>query len=200
MKIKDRRKKMNLPNKLSIFRIILVPIMAVIPIFNIQGEVLNIPITFLIINIIFIIASITDKLDGYIARKNNQITEFGKIIDSVADKILVVSAMIILVQFGKLPSWIAIIVTLREILVMAYKSKKSMAANMWGRIKAVMQIIAIILAFIDINNFGDVFRGALTGGAFYLNLLVTISMIIAVIATILSGWNYLKDGKDLMNN
>ena len=70
---------MNLPNKLTIFRIILVPIMVIIPYLHIQGEIFNIPLTFLIIDLIFIIASITDKLDGYLARKNNQITTFRKI-------------------------------------------------------------------------------------------------------------------------
>jgi len=173
--------------------------MAIIPLFNIQGSVWwGVPIIFVIMDVIFIIASITDKLDGYIARKTNQITEFGKILDSVADKILVVSAMIILVQFGKLPSWIAVIVVLREFLVMAYKSNKAMAANMWGRVKAVMQMSAIILAFLDVNNFGDAFSGRLTGFAFGYNLLVTLLMIIAVVATIISGWNYLKGSKDLM--
>lgn len=90
---------MNLPNKLTILRIILVPIMVIIPFFNIQGEVCGIPITYLLIDLIFIIAAITDKLDGYIARSRNQITTFGKFLDPIADKIVVIAAMIMLVEF-----------------------------------------------------------------------------------------------------
>ena len=82
---------MNLPNKLTILRIILVPIMVIIPYLNIQGKFLGIPITFLIIDLIFIIASITDKLDGSIARSRNLVTTFGKFLDPIADKILVLT-------------------------------------------------------------------------------------------------------------
>ena len=93
---------MNLPNKLTIFRILLVPIMVVIPLFNIEGIFFNIPISYWIINIIFVIASITDKLDGYLARKNNQVTSFGKFADPLADKILVISALVMLVEATRL--------------------------------------------------------------------------------------------------
>ena len=94
---------MNLPNKLTIFRIILVPIMAIIPFFNFD-------IKWIVIDIIFILASITDKLDGYIARSKNQITTFGKFLDPIADKILVLAAMLILVEDNRLPAIIPIIV------------------------------------------------------------------------------------------
>ena len=95
---------MNLPNKLTIFRIALVPIMVMIPLLDIDGNILGIPISWLLIDFIFIIASITDKLDGYLARKNNQITTFGKFLDPLADKILVLAAMVMLVEMNKLPS------------------------------------------------------------------------------------------------
>ena len=106
---------MNLPNKLTIFRIILVPIMVMIPFLGIEGRAFGIPTQWLIIDLIFIIASITDKLDGYLARKNNQVTTFGKFLDPLADKILVLSAMIMLVEMSKLPAWIPIIVLAREL-------------------------------------------------------------------------------------
>ena len=80
---------MNLANKLTIFRMILVPIMVIIPFLGINSEILGIPLTYIIIDMIFIIASITDKLDGYIARSRNQVTTFGKFLDPIADKILV---------------------------------------------------------------------------------------------------------------
>ena len=108
---------MNLANKLTIFRVMLVPLMVIVPFFNITGEFLGIPYTYLIIDLIFIIASITDKLDGYIARSRNQITTFGKFLDPLADKILVLTAMIMLVEMGKIPSWIPVIVVAREFLV-----------------------------------------------------------------------------------
>lgn len=112
---------MNLANKLTIFRIILVPIMVIIPFLGITGEWNGIPISFLIMDAIFIIASITDKLDGYIARSRKQITTFGKFLDPLADKILVLSAMLILVECGHLPAWIPIIVLTREFIVSGYR-------------------------------------------------------------------------------
>ena len=112
---------MNLPNKLTLFRIILVPIMVIIPFIGMQGKFLGIPIEYIIMDLIFIIASITDKLDGYLARKNNQVTTFGKFLDPLADKILVLAAMVILVEMAKLPAWIPIIVLSREFIVSGYR-------------------------------------------------------------------------------
>ena len=195
---------MNLANKLTILRMILVLVMIVIPYIGIQGEILGIPISYCIINFIFIIASITDKLDGYIARKRNEITTFGKFLDPLADKILVISAMMILVEFTKLPAWIPAITITREFIVSGFrliaveKGGKVIAASVWGKLKTVTQMIAIILAFIDVNKFGAIFSGNLTGFDFVLNLISTIIMIFSVIATIFSGWDYLKNGKELL--
>ncbi len=194
---------MNLANKLTIFRIILVPILVIIPFFYIQGEFLNIPISMWIMNAIFIIASITDKLDGYIARSRNQITTFGKFLDPIADKILVLSAMLILVEMNKLPAWIPIIVLFREFIVSGYrlvaveKGGKIIAASIWGKLKTLTQMIAIILAFIDTNYYGAFINGGLTGYNYIINLVMTIIMTISVIATIFSGYDYIKNGKDL---
>lgn len=195
---------MNLPNKLTIFRIILVPIMVIIPFFKIDTVFLGIPVEYLIIDFIFIIASLTDKLDGYLARKNNQITTFGKFLDPLADKILVLAAMVMLVEMTKLPAWIPIIVLAREFMVSGYrliaveKGGKVIAASKWGKLKTVTQMIAIILAFLDINAFGECFTGYLQGGDLVLNFVVTIMMIIQTIATILSGIDYMKGAKDLI--
>lgn len=198
---------MNLPNKLTIFRIILVPVMIIIPFLGIQGEIFNIPIACIIIDLIFIIASITDQLDGHIARSRNQITTFGKFLDPIADKVLVVTAMIILVEMGRLPAWIPSIVVFREFIVSGYRliavqsSGNVIAANIWGKIKTVTQMIAIILAFIDINKYGEIFTTKeLTPFSFALNLTTTIIMTISVIATIFSGWEYIKNGKDLLKD
>ena len=197
---------MNLANKLTIFRMILVPIMVIIPFLGIYNEIFGIPLSFIIIDIIFIIASITDKLDGYIARSRNQVTTFGKFLDPIADKILVLAAMIMLVEFGKLPAWIPIIVLAREFVVSGYrliaveKGGKVVAASIWGKLKTVTQMVAIILAFVDINAFGTCFNGSLTGFELILNAIVTIMMIAQTIATIFSGYEFLKEGKDLLKD
>ena len=158
---------MNLPNKLTIFRIILVPIMAIIPFFNFD-------IKWIVIDIIFILASITDKLDGYIARSKNQITTFGKFLDPIADKILVLAAMLILVEDNRLPAIIPIIVLFREFIVSG-----------------------LILAFVDQNGFAQCFVGGLTGFAWWYNFITTILMSVSVVAAVLSGIDYIAKGKDL---
>ena len=197
---------MNLPNKLTILRIILVPIMVIIPYLNIQGEILGIPITFLIIDLIFIIASITDKLDGSIARSRNLVTTFGKFLDPIADKILVLTALMILVDWGKIPVWIPVIVLFREFIVSGYRliasqnGGKVIAASVLGKLKTVTQMIAIILAYIDVGVFFECFKGGLTGGRLIINFLATIMMLISVVATIFSGIDYLKGSKDLLKD
>ena len=197
---------MNLPNKLTILRILLVPIMVIIPYLNIQGDFLDIPISFLIMELIFIIASITDKLDGTIARKRNLVTTFGKFLDPIADKILVLAALIILVELGKIPGWIPIIVLFREFVVSGYRliavgnSGKVIAASIWGKLKTVTQMIAIILAFIDIGTFFEFTKGTLSSWHLVVNALMSIMMIVSVIAAIFSGYDYVKDGKDLLRS
>ena len=195
---------MNLPNKLTLFRIILVPIMVIIPYLNIQGEIAGIPITWIIIDAIFIIASITDKLDGTLARKNNQVTTFGKFLDPIADKILVLAAMIMLVEANRLPGWIPIIVLFREFVVSGYRlivvenNGKVIAASIWGKLKTVTQMIGLILALVDMNAYGAFTNGNLTGFPLVLNICATVLITISVVATIFSGWDYIKNGKDLL--
>ena len=206
---------MNLPNKLTLFRIILVPIMVIVSFFDIPGSFLGISTTMWIMELIFIIASITDKLDGYLARKNNQVTNFGKFLDPIADKILVVAAMILFVEMGRLPAWIPIIVIFREFAVSGYRliavqnSGKVIAANVWGKLKTVTQMIAIILMFLTTQPyFAFALRAKteqdaltyMTTGDFVMNILASIFMTISVIATIFSGYEYLKGGKDLLKD
>ena len=186
---------MNLANKLTIFRIVLVPIMVIIPFLGIQGSWNYIPYEWIIIDIIFIIASITDKLDGSIARKRNEITTFGKFLDPIADKILVLAAMIMLVEEGRLPAWIPIIR-----LIAVEKGGKVIAASILGKIKTVTQMIAIILMCIDVNGYFGMLKGHLTKFDLVLNILTSTFMTIAVIATIFSGWKYIKDGKELLKD
>lgn len=216
--------KLNLANKLTIFRILLVPVMMLIPIIDclwgISGTFLGISTAFWIMNVIFIIASITDKLDGYIARSRNQVTTFGKFLDPLADKILVISALVILVEYTKIPSWIPIIVLAREFIVSGYrliaveKGGKVIAASIWGKLKTVTQMIAIICCFLDSFKFGQfIFRVPnltdlsansagiyMTTGQYVINIIATVMLIISVIATIFSGIDYLKNAKDLLKD
>ena len=199
---------MNTPNKLTLTRVILVPIMMIfmyIPVFqntvNIFG--LEIPIFCLIADFIFILASYTDHLDGKLARKKNLITNFGKFLDPIADKILVLTAMIMLVEMQRMPAWVPVIVAFREFIVSGYRliasQKKGnvIAASIWGKIKTVSQMIAIILIFIDPNPFFSFVNGELSGLAIVLNIVDSLLLILSVIATIFSGYQYVKDWKEL---
>ena len=201
---------MNLPNKLTVFRIILVPIMVLIPYLNIQGHFLEIPISWIIIDIIFIIAAITDKLDGTIARKRNLITNFGKFLDPIADKILVLGAMVMLVEMAKLPAWIPVIVLFREFVVSGYRliaveqGGKVIAASIWGKIKTATQMVAIIMMFLDKYSFSAVLNSnaRVTMNTFEIifNSFTSVLMFVSVIAAIFSGWDYIKGGKDLLKD
>ena len=192
---------MNLPNKLTITRIILVPIMVIIP-------YLNIPYPLIWADVIFIIASITDKLDGSIARKNNIVTDFGKFLDPIADKILVLAAMIILVEVNKLPAWIPIIAIFREFVVSGYrliastKGGKVIAASIWGKLKTVTQMIAIIMMFLDKYAFGEFIPNHANMNWFEIgfNAITTIMMIVCTIAAVFSGYEYLKNGKEFLSD
>lgn len=212
--------KMNLPNKLTLFRVILVPIFVIIGYCSIPGEFLGVESKYWIMNIIFAIASFTDFLDGYIARKNNIVTTFGKFLDPLADKILVLSALVMLVEFGRIPAWIPAIVLTREFLVSGYrliaveKGGKVIAASIWGKIKTVTQMIAIILAFASPFSFcqfiqlttnaesviGSSFLILATPIQYGINLLASIFMLVSVVATVFSGWNYIKGGKELFKD
>lgn len=200
---------MNLPNKLTVLRIILVPIMVILAYIPFESNFLNISTNMWLINIIFIVASITDSLDGNLARKNNQITTFGKFLDPLADKILVISAMLILVEQQLLPAFIPIIVIIREFAVSGYRliaaqsNGEVIAANFWGKLKTVTQMVAIISAFININNtniFGEFIKGTLTGLHLVINIITTGMFVISTIATIFSGYEYLKNSKELLKD
>lgn len=195
--------KMNLANKLTIFRMILVPIMVIFAYLPIDGDVYGIAIPMIIMDVIFIIASITDKLDGYIARSRNQVTTFGKFLDPLADKILVLTAMVILVEKAKLPAWIPVIVLAREFIVSGFrlvaveKGGIVIAASVWGKLKTVTQMIALIFAFVDVGGFFTFVSEGLTGGHLVINIISSVMMAISTVATIFSGWNYVWGGRNL---
>ncbi len=136
---------MNTPNKLTILRILLVPVFIVL---LLQG--MNIAA-----GVVFIAASLTDTLDGYLARKNNEITVFGKFMDPLADKLLVCSALICLVDLHRIPSWVAILIVGRDFIISGFRLVAAergivIAANMWGKVKTVVQMVMIIVIVFDI--------------------------------------------------
>lgn len=195
---------------------ILVPVILIIPYLGINQSIgwgsleasIGIPVMMLLMDFVFIIASITDKLDGYLARSRNMVTTFGKFLDPLADKILVLTALILLVQFDRLPAWIPAIILTREFLVSGYrlvaveKGGRVIAASFWGKLKTVTQMLAIILAFVDIHGFGE-FVGngfAMTRLGFVVNIINTVLMSLSVIATVFSGWDYLKDSKNFLRD
>ena len=195
---------MNLPNKITIARILLVPIMMLMPYIGITAKTsFGLPIVNIIILIIFLVASFTDYLDGHIARKRNIVTNFGKFLDPIADKLLVLAALVMLVEAKIIPGWIPIIIAAREFMVSAIRmlvatDGKVIAASKLGKIKTVTQMVAISLAFLDTNYFMSFVCGGLTGFALILNILMSVAMILAVIATIWSGVDYFMKSKDVV--
>ena len=144
---------MNLPNKLTIFRVILIPFF----VFFLLTDVLGANGDYLAL-VIFIVASLTDMLDGKIARKYNLVTNFGKFMDPLADKLLVCSAMICLVDLKLLPAWIVIIMIAREFIISGFRLLAAtngvvIAAGIWGKIKTVVQMCMIIAILIDLPYF-----------------------------------------------
>ena len=193
---------MNLANKLTLLRMLLVPI------FLIFIAIHEIPYGTFIATFIFVIASVTDKLDGYIARSRNQITNFGKFMDPLADKLLVTAALISLVEFRVVPSWAAVIIIAREFAVsglrtIAASEGKVIAASWWGKIKTVIQIVAIILLLIEVNiSQSKYLFDLVTNSNFLMNFfeyVPRISLDIAVIITIVSGYDYFRKNKGIIS-
>ena len=187
---------MNLPNKLTLLRIILVP-------FFIIAMLVNFPFHYLVAGCIFGVASVTDTLDGKIARSRNLVTDFGKFADPLADKILVLTALVCFLQVGLLGSFGAIpviIVLFREFAVsgirlVAASSGKVVAANIWGKIKTVSQMVGISVIFamqvvLEVLNAMKVSTGFITEVFYSIgNGLIWLSTVF----TLISGIIYLKD-------
>ncbi len=146
--------KMNVPNALTILRMCLVPVFVLFMLTGIGGSYGDI-----IAGVIFIVASLTDTLDGHIARKYNQITVFGKFMDPLADKLLVCSALICLVELERIPAWIVIIIIGRDFIISGFRlvaAEKGfvIAANIWGKIKTAVQMVMVVVV---VFHFGGVF-------------------------------------------
>ena len=166
---------MNLPNKLTIFRVILIPFFVVFMLAPICPGYAN-----YIAVAIFIVASLTDLLDGKIARKYNLVTNFGKFMDPLADKLLVCSALIALVDFDKVAAWIVIIIIAREFIISGFRLIAAdngvvIAASYWGKFKTTFQMIMIILLILDLNY---PFSGVVNMVVTYIALILTVVSLI----------------------
>ena len=193
---------MNLANKLTMLRIFLVPL------FLIFIAIKDIPYGTFIATFIFIIASLTDQLDGYIARSRNQVTTFGKFYDPLADKLLVTAALISLVELQVVPAWATVIIIAREFAVsglrtIAAAEGKVIAASMWGKVKTVTQIAAIIALLIQVNVATSKYLISLVNSSEIIRQLIKygprIILFIAVIMTIVSGYDYFKKNIKIIN-
>jgi len=184
---------MNLPNKLTMFRVILIPFFVFFLLTDIGlGAVA--PVLALVI---FIVASLTDMLDGKIARKYNLVTNFGKFMDPLADKLLVCSALICLIELEKAASWIVIIIIAREFIISGFRLIAAehqivIAASMWGKFKTTFQMAAIILLILNCAWSLPV------GSVDVIYLLGQIVLYVALILTIISLVDYLMKNKGVL--
>ena len=175
---------MNLPNKLTVLRVIMVPFFVLFMLTDLGGDANK-----WIALAIFCVASLTDMLDGKIARARNLVTNFGKFMDPLADKLLVCSAMICLIPVGKLPAWIVIIIIAREFIISGFRLIASdngivIAASYWGKFKTVSHMIIIILL---IAHFGGIF-------VMIENVLIWVSLILTVVSLI----DYIAKNKQVL--
>ena len=191
---------MNLPNKLTFLRLLLIPFFILLTAISFEWgtvELLGsqIDIAVLIAALIFIVASITDWLDGYIARRDNLVTNFGKFADPLADKLLVTSALIMLIDLGKAPAWVVVIIIAREFavtglrLLLVEQGGTVLAAAWPGKIKTVSQILAII--FLLVSDFPFAWTGLPLG---------SILLYVSLAFTIYSGYDYFYNARHLFKD
>lgn len=190
---------MNLPNRLTITRVILIPFF-VIFLLCWRGTELE-PIMRLIADIIFIAASITDALDGHIARSRNLITNFGKFMDPLADKLLVVSAFICLMYLGQVPVYFVLIVVAREFIISGFRLIAAengivIAASYWGKFKTAFSMVMVIVMVLTIENKYFVFASQKESMFFY--ILGQILMWISLALTVISLIDYIAKNKDVL--
>ena len=174
---------MNLPNKLTVVRMVLVPFFVAALLLSKTNDSLK-----WVALALFVIASLTDFADGYIARKYNLVTNFGKFMDPLADKILTISGMICLIELGRIPSWIVVIIVAREFIISGFRLVAAengvvIAANYWGKFKTTFQMIMIILMIMNIPQ---------------LQIVTNIVMWIALALTLISLWTYIMANKQVL--
>lgn len=173
---------MNLPNKLTVFRVILVIPFVLLLLMGFNWISLA----------IFVVAALTDLIDGKIARKYNLITNFGKFMDPLADKLLVCSALICLVQLARIPAWVVVVIIGREFIISGFRLIASdngvvIAASMWGKYKTVFQMVMVILMIANVSAFHPV-----------LGIVTDVVMWIATILTVVSLADYILKNKNVL--
>jgi len=197
---------MNLPNKLSMIRIFLIPVILILGIvesINFNGNVLKnelfmgVTLGNILILVVFVIASFTDFLDGHIARKNNLVTDFGKFIDPLADKLLVCSTMIYLIEVGRFNffgfsfGFVVTLIIAREFavtglrLIASNKDGKVMAAKILGKMKTVVQMFTIIILLLN---------------SFNIEIIGLVFVVLSLLLTIISGVDYFVKSKDVLKD
>lgn len=179
---------MNLPNKLTIMRVIMIPFF--VAALMVEGGA-N-PTFRYVAAAIFIVASLTDMLDGKIARKYNLVTNFGKFMDPLADKLLVCSALICMIELGQLPAWMVIIIISREFIISGFRLVASdngvvIAASYWGKFKTTFQMIAVVLLILNIEALSIV-----TTATVWIALALTV---ISLVDYLIKNAGVLKEGK-----
>ena len=179
---------MNLPNKLTIFRMILIPFFVVFMKVPVGGGEIHRYIAL----VVFVVASLTDSLDGYIARRDNLVTDFGKFMDPLADKLLVCAAMICLIDTDQLPSWVVIVIISREFIISGFRLIAAdngivIAASKWGKLKTICQMVMIILLLVNFG--GDV-----------AHVLEQVLIYLALALTVISLIDYLCNNKQVMSS
>ena len=176
---------MNTPNKLTIARMIIVPFLVIFLLTDLGGEANR-----YISLVIFAGASITDWFDGYLARKHHLVTNFGKFMDPLADKLLVCSAMICMIELGRLPAWIVIIIIAREFIISGFRLIASdngvvIAASYWGKFKTTFQMLMVIVLILNIQMP-------------FFQILGVILTYVALILTVVSLIDYIVKNKDVL--
>lgn len=185
---------MNLPNKLTVLRIILIPFFVTFMLWD------GLPHRFLYALIIFGIASYTDYLDGNIARKRNLVTDFGKFMDPIADKLLICAAYAVFVQLGVCNAWVLILILAREFAVQSLRlvavgDGKVIAANYWGKVKTVSQMLATIFVMLLL----EVSTWAILPDNFPIAVINSVLIWISVVLTVISGVVYMAQNKKFIN-
>ncbi|MDO5048035.1 MAG: CDP-diacylglycerol--glycerol-3-phosphate 3-phosphatidyltransferase [Anaerococcus sp.] len=172
---------MNIANKVTLVRLALIPVFLVS--FYILGRDMNIAAA------IFILASLTDAIDGHLARSRNLITNFGKFVDPLVDKVLTMSAFLVLIEDKTIGAWPVIIIVSRELIITGFRtlaadSGKTIAASIWGKAKTISQMVSLVMLLVDIK---------------VLNTLGIYVFYLAVILTIVSGFDYLYKNKEVLD-
>ena len=172
---------MNIANKVTVLRLLLIPVFLVL--------YYNYGTTYNIAAIVFVIASLTDAIDGHLARSRNLVTTFGKFVDPLVDKLLTMAAFVVLVESGIIPAWAVIIIIARELIITGFRTLAAdkgitIAASKWGKLKTTSQMISLVLLLLNNTS---------------LNKIGVYVFYIAVLLTIISGFDYIVKNKEVLD-